>query len=193
MVTALEQRAVDAAEKRFTHLYEVHYRAILAYVARRLDSMASAQDLTEETFLVAWRKLDQVPPDEEGLYWLYGVARNLLANHHRRTSRRRSIAARFRLEGDAPEPPEDQLIRNDEARAVLEGLERLRDQDRELIRLAYWDELPHAAIAELLGCSRNAVGVRLHRAVKRLEKAMAHSGHSLVGEFRVGAPEETPS
>lgn len=94
-MTALELLAVNTAERRFTLLCDAHYRAILGYLVRCLDSMVTAQDLTEDVFLIAWRRLDQVPAAEEGGYWLYGVARRVLANHHRKTARRRGITQRF--------------------------------------------------------------------------------------------------
>lgn len=182
---------MDAAEQRFTLLYDEHYRAILAYVARRVDSMSVAQDLTEDIFLIAWDKLDQVPDGDETLFWLYGTARRVVANHRRKVARRTRISAAFR---PAPPPPDDgpaeQVVRDAEAETVHHALHELRETDRELIRLAYWDELPHAAIGEMLGCSRSAVDVRLHRAVRRLRKALARSRHIPVEGLTARAPEE---
>lgn len=188
----MEQLAVNAAEARFTSLYDTHYRAILGYLVRRVHSMATAQDLAEDVFLIAWTKLPDVPTGDEGGYWLYGVAKRVLANHQRKMARRSGITARFRLPSIDSDQPEQQLIRSTEAEAVDDAIAGLRDQDQELIRLAYWDELPHATIGALLGCSRSAVDVRLHRAVRRLRKAMARSGHIKVEEFELRAQEETP-
>ena len=183
---------MNAAEIRFTLLYNAHYRAILGYLLRRLDSVATAQDLTEDVFLIAWRKLDEVPEGDEGGYWLYGVARPVLANHLRTSARRVGLLG-FRTPRPPPAQPDEQVVRSEEARTVMAAVTRLRKQDRELIRLAYWDELPHAVIGDLLGCSRNAVDVRLHRALRRLKKAMTRSGHFQVEELGMRAPEETPS
>lgn len=182
---------MDTAQARFTHLYDSHYRAILAYLLRRLDTMATAQDLAEDVFLVAWRKLGQVPEGEDAVYWLYAVARKTLGNHIRKAAGRSRIAPRL-VEPDPPPvgQPEEQLVRNDEARAVMEAIARLREQDQELIRLAYWDELPHAAIGDLLGVSRSVVDVRLHRAMRRLGKDLAHSGHFQGEELPVPKPKE---
>ncbi len=182
---------LDAAEQRFTLLYDEHYRTVLAYVARRLDSISVAQDLAEDVFLIAWNKLDQVPDGEEALYWLYGVAKRVLSNHRRKTARRTRIAAAFLRASSPPdEGPAEQVVRDAEAEIVHHALHELRATDRELIQLAYWDELPHAAIGEMLGCSRSAVDVRLHRAVRRLRKALTRSRHIPVEGLAGRAPEE---
>ncbi len=151
---------------------------MFAFVLRRVDTTQTAQDLTEDVFLVAWSKLHDVPPAREGLYWLFGVARRIVANHSRKTANRTRLAPRLVTVAPPPAPtPEDVVVRNDEARYVIESLEVLRETDQELLRLAYWDDLPRRVIGELLEISESAVSVRLHRAVRRLEKALRHSGH----------------
>jgi RNA polymerase sigma-70 factor (ECF subfamily) len=163
---------------RFRHLYDEHHRAILAYFLRRLDH-DGAYEATEDVFLVAWRKLSDIPEGERSLAWLYSVARRVLANHRRSAARRwrlwRRLAAEPDTAGDAPEPI---VVRNEQYREALTALARLSVRDQELLRLAIWEELPHADIGLLLGCSTGAVDVRLHRAVKRLAKAFHYAGHS---------------
>ncbi len=183
---------MDEARARFSSLFEEHYRSVFAFVLRRVDTTQTAQDLTEDVFLVAWRKLDDVPLGQEGLYWLYGVARRIVANHSRKTSNRTRLAPRLITVAPLPAPPpEDVVVRNDEARYVIESLGELRETDQELLRLAYWDDLPRRAIGELLGISDSAVSVRLHRAVRRLEKSLRHSGHFVDdGPLPLTLPEE---
>src|SRR5437870_2130687 len=70
-------------ERRFHEIYERHREDVTLYVRRRVAA-DSVEDVVAETFLVCWRKLDQVP--HEPLPWLYAVARKTLANHHRATA-----------------------------------------------------------------------------------------------------------
>ncbi|NNF11144.1 MAG: RNA polymerase subunit sigma-24, partial [Acidimicrobiia bacterium] len=77
---------VRSGEAEFRMLYDRHYDAIHSYFLRRTDT-SSAPDLTAEVFLVAWRRIDDVPRGEDTLLWLYGVAANMAA-HHRRSSAR---------------------------------------------------------------------------------------------------------
>lgn len=183
---------MDAAQARFTDLYGAHYRKVLGYLLRRADCASTAQDLTEEVFLVAWRKLDAIPHGVEAEYWLYAVARKTLASHARKTTNRLRIAQRLLGRNRQPDPqPDDVLVRSEDAQLLFDALEELRDRDRELIRLAYWEELPHAAIADLLGITRGNVDVRLHRAIRRLAKELARSGHIQVEGLHPGTAKES--
>jgi RNA polymerase sigma-70 factor (ECF subfamily) len=155
----------------FRRLYDEHYDAILGYFLRRADQ-TTAQDLTAEVFLVAWRRIDDVPRGEEALLWLYGVARNTQAHQRRRVARTTRLEHRLRSVPD-PEPgeePELQVVQRAEYEQVLAAAARLKTTDQEILRLAAWEELPHDQISRLLGISVAAVDQRLHRAKKRLTK-----------------------
>ncbi len=144
---------------------------------RRIDPV-DAYDAADDVFLVAWRRLDAVPLGDEALPWLYGIARNVTSN--RRRSARRATHLRERLLGmGPPESPsvELQVVRRADDRKVLDAIATLRPQDQELLRLAAWEELPHAEIGAILGCSRKAVDARLHRVMRRLAKVLEPSGH----------------
>src|SRR5438067_3740388 len=78
------------ADSRFHEIYERHREDVAFYVRRRVAA-DSVEDLVAETFLVCWRKLDDVP--REPLPWLYAVARKLLANHYRAAAPRDLPAA----------------------------------------------------------------------------------------------------
>ena len=75
--------APDERQRRFEEVYLAHRGSILGYVLRRTDNPDDAADVIAETFLTAWRRLEDVPRDAEARLWLYGVARRVLANHHR--------------------------------------------------------------------------------------------------------------
>lgn len=179
-------------EARFEAIFRANYGAIVEYAARRVSDKTLAADIAAETFAVAWRRLEDVP--EHPLPWLYGVARLTLANH-RRTTRRQANVAEALVSSDrhftasGERPIADQIAARD---AVLEALTGLTDDDREIIRLAAWEELPAEDIAQAIGCARATVAVRLHRARRRLAKAMAHAGHVPTDEPAPLLAEETP-
>jgi RNA polymerase sigma-70 factor (ECF subfamily) len=154
---------------RFCALYEENYHRILGYALRRTDS-SEAADVVAETFTTAWRRLDAVPEGEEARLWLYGTARRVLANHHRARRRRERLAGR--LQEQAPAPLESE---RDEVGALSAAFARLREDERELLTLAGWEELGAGEIAEVLGCSRNAARTRLHRARRRLAQELGRS------------------
>ena len=167
----------DSANTRFASVFDEHHRAVLAYFLRRL-SRDDAYEATADVFLVVWRRLADVPDGDETLPWLYGVSRKVLSNRLRSGRRAdRLIARMMRVRPPDVETPETVLIRRAEDQAIVDALSTLRPQDQELLRLAYWEELPHAVIGDLVGCSRKTADVRIHRAIRRLRQAFAHSGH----------------
>lgn len=159
---------MSSPEERFSALFERTHVAMLGYAVRRVADPADAADVVAETFLVAWRRLDDVPAGEQARPWLFGVARRVLANHYRGERRRVALADRLRDSlHEAIPPPE---VR--EPTAVERALERLPEEDRELLRLLAWEELARDEIALAMGLSRGAVRVRLHRARTKLKQAM---------------------
>lgn len=159
----------DRRATLFATLYEQHYGAVHAYAARRVG-LDAADEVAAETFLVAWRRFDALPPTP--LPWLYGVARNVVFRHHDRT--RRDALARAAVERERVSlPPEDA-----EDAAVWEAWDRLRPSDREVLALIAWEELTVAEAARVLGCAAPRFSVRLFRARRRLERLLAASGAS---------------
>jgi RNA polymerase sigma-70 factor (ECF subfamily) len=159
----------DAA---FEALYAAHHQAVLGYCARRAPR-SEAWDAASETFLVAWRRFEDMPSSDEARAWLFGVAYRVLANQRRSAQRRRLLARRAAgAVHDPPPLPDAQVVRNEEELEVIEALSRLRPLDREIIRLTLWEELSPVSIAEVLGLSRGAVDQRYSRAKRRLAKEL---------------------
>jgi len=164
---------VRSGEADFRSLYDRHYDAIHSYFVRR-SGTSSAQDLTAEVFLVAWRRIADVPRGEETLLWLYGVAANVAAHQRRSIARGARLETRLRsVPTNGTTGPEPLVVRRAEYDQVLAATARLRPADQEILRLAAWEELPHDQISRLLGCSVTAVDQRIHRAKKRLAKEYA--------------------
>ena len=179
MARAPRGRALNrtADEARFHDLFDRHHRSVMAYFMRRINE-ADALDATEDVFLVAWRKLDKVPEGDATLLWLYGVARRVMANHRR--GRARSARLRSKITAEPVYPARDpatEAILSVQEEQMLGALRTLREKDREVLRLTYWEQLPHEDIGLILGCSTEAVHVRRYRAVKRLGNALGRTGH----------------
>ncbi|WP_113700910.1 RNA polymerase sigma factor [Nonomuraea lactucae] len=172
---------MDDPEERFTVLYDRHYRNVLGYALLRAEQ-SIAEDLVSETFLVAWRRLDELP--DPPLPWLLGVTRNLLRNQRVRRLRGDELIARLGrastfVEGDVAERVETRQ----EALAVLACL---REQDIEAVVLASWYGLTPAQAAQAVGCSPRTYNVRLHRARRRLADVLGrkHSFLSIQGHIQ---------
>jgi RNA polymerase sigma-70 factor (ECF subfamily) len=154
---------------RLEDLFEAHHRALLAYAARRLPTLTDAEDVVAEVFLVAWRRIDDVPEGDAALPWLYGVARKTIGNQRRGMFRRGRLQARLEQTAERSSPGAPAAANVEPA---LDALDRLGEADRELLRLVAWEELSHAEIAAVMGISVNAVAIRLHRARARFEQAL---------------------
>jgi RNA polymerase sigma-70 factor (ECF subfamily) len=137
---------------------------VTSFVLRRVHRDRAA-DVVEETFLAAWRRLDEAPGDAR--LWLYGIARGVVANDRR--SQLRAGALVRRLLGVAGEATPDHAVDAGQGPA-WEAFRRLPSRDREVVALVAWEDLDIAEIAAVLGCSEGAVRVRLHRARARLTR-----------------------
>jgi RNA polymerase sigma factor (sigma-70 family) len=166
----LERTAVRD-EAQFRAMYDANFRAVLGYALRRVSAAQDAGDVVADTFLVAWRRRDDVPDDPgEARAWLFATARRVLANHRRGEERRGRLAERLRAEiaamplaADAP----------DDVLAVHVALRGLSDDDRELLTLTSWEEMTPGDISIALGVPAATVRTRLHRARRRLARLLA--------------------
>jgi RNA polymerase sigma factor (sigma-70 family) len=169
----------DDDERRFRALFESEARGVLGYALRRVESAEDAADIVAETFSVAWRRIEDVPPDAEARLWLYGVARRVLANQRRGALRRQRLADRFReqlrLTTDGVAAADD-----DRADAVRHAIARLPEQDREVLSLANWEGFTPTEIAGVIGVPAATVRTRLHRARWRLRAELEASGDMVI-------------
>jgi RNA polymerase sigma-70 factor (ECF subfamily) len=158
------------AMQRFTALYDAHNRQVYGYAANRVDRHV-ADEIVGDTFLIAWRRFDELP--DPPLPWLLGVARNLIRDQGRQSARRNSIEAELNAWATTDErtgaDPADVVI---DRFGILTALASLDADDREVLTLVSWQGLTPAQAAGVIGCTRAAYRVRLHRARRRLERAM---------------------
>ncbi len=165
-VATLGEHVRTLDEASFRQLFDTHVDAVYRYCVRRA-SVPDAEDALVEVFATLWRRRASVRIDNE-LAWLYGTARKILANQRRSLARRMRLRERLELEpvtvGWDPVQPADR---------VLEALHRIPKKDREVIRLALWEDLDPPEIGQVLGCSAEAASMRLNRAYTRLSRLLA--------------------
>lgn len=162
--------------ERFQQLYDAGYGPVLGYARRRTDTIDDAHDVVSETFMTAWRRLDEVPEGERARLWLFGVARRNLANHHRGRRRYRDLSQRLQREPASSDDVAAAGLGGMETVSIAAAFERLSESDQDVLVMAGWEQLDAGQIAEVLGCSRPSARVRLHRARKRFTAALAAEG-----------------
>lgn len=156
----------DDRRDRFERLFNDHHTNVRAYVRRRSDA-AMVDDVVAETFLVAWRRLDAVPP--EAGPWLFGVARRVLSTQRRAERRRSALLDRLSVTAPPAALSPDGLGEDD---ALRRALARLSERDREALLLVAWEDLSIAEAAAAMGVAPVTMRVRLHRARRRLAAAL---------------------
>jgi RNA polymerase sigma-70 factor (ECF subfamily) len=164
-------------DARFNQLFERHHADVLAYFLRRLEAH-EAEEATAEVFVVAWRRIGDVPAGFEAPRWLFGVAHNVLRNRQRSIRRAGRLLAHLAAAPNAQPPtPETVVLRRDEDQMILDLLERLRPTDREVLRLRLWEEASFDEIAAVMDCSLHAAEQRYRRALVRLRSISRGLGH----------------
>ena len=163
----------------FEAFYRQHLEAVQSFVARRVESPEDAADLTAEVFLATIRasrdyRGEAVVP----LAWLYGIARRVVAGHHRSTARAvravRRIDARELLDDESTDRIVARLDGQREARRVYRSLAELPERQRAVVELVALDGLSLTEAAGALGISPGNARVLYHRARRRLAGALAH-------------------
>lgn len=161
-----------ADRSQFETIWREHRHQVLAYCLRRASS-ADAEDACAETFLVVWRRIDEIPPAPKTLLSLYGIARNVLSNQRRAFHRRGRLHTKLTHLGMTPAAdPLHVVVQSAEDRVVSDAVRRLKPVDREIVMLDVWEDLSRAEIAQVMGMTRGAVDQRIHRAYQKLSRAL---------------------
>lgn len=159
-------------QAEFHEVYASHIRQIYAYCMRRTDASA-AQDVAAEVFVVLWKRWADRPSDDQLRPWIYGIARNVLANSDR--AGRRRVRLLYKLDQlralDSAEPESVTMIREDH-REVLTALSKLSSTDQETVKLVLWEGLTRDEVAQIYGVSRSAIDQRLSRAFRRIGRML---------------------
>jgi len=174
LYVSIEERAGLAL---FDEVYRLHNRPVYAYLRGRCGEMDAAADLLQETFLRAWRHLDEVRrvPAESRLYWLLAVARNVANDHHRRKEVRRPFAhplPETLPSGDRAHDPAASAEAASTADDVDQALAALPEDLRVVVSLRYLGDLNSAEIAQALDRPPGTVRYQLSQARALLARNM---------------------
>jgi RNA polymerase sigma-70 factor (ECF subfamily) len=169
---AVDKRELDAA---FTELYRAHLRDVYSYAYYRVGDHHDAEDLTEQTFLQAYRHFERARRESNGRPlrpWLIRIAHNLAANYYRDRSRRPQTHLEDAAVLSAPHATEELVESRQELRDVLEGVSLLPDDRREALIMRFALGMDNREIARALDRSEGATKVLIHRAIKQLEQGL---------------------
>jgi RNA polymerase sigma-70 factor, ECF subfamily len=162
--------SLDAA---FTDLYRAHLRDVYSYSYYRVGNHHDAEDLTEQTFLQAYRHFERAQRESQGRPlrpWLIRIAHNLAANYYRDRSRRPQTTIDDAGTLAGPHSTETLVEDREDLNRILECVQRLPDDRREALIMRFALGMDNREIARALGRTDGATKVLLHRAIRQLEE-----------------------
>jgi RNA polymerase sigma-70 factor, ECF subfamily len=159
-------------DTEFSDLYRAHLRDVYSYAYYRVGNHHDAEDLTEQTFLQAYRHFERAQRESDGRPlrpWLIRIAHNLAANLYRDRSRKPASPIDDTTTLIAPHTTEQLVEGREQARQVLDGVSRLPEDRREALIMRFALGMDNREIARALGRSDGATKVLIHRAIKQLQ------------------------
>ncbi len=162
-------------DAEFTRLYRDHMRDVYSYLYYRVGNHHDAEDLTEQTFLRAYRHFERAQEEAEGRPlrpWLIRIAHNLAANFYRDRSRRPVASLEDATILGSSESLESVVEGREQLEEIIECVRKLPEERRDALIMRFSLGMDNREIARALGRSDGATKVLLHRAVKQLEQTM---------------------
>ena len=163
-------------DSEFSELYRAHLRDVYSYAYYRVGNHHDAEDLTEQTFLQAYRHFERAQRESRGRPlrpWLIRIAHNLAANLYRDRSRRPASPLEDNSELVASHTTEDLVEGREELSRVLDGVRQLPEDRREALIMRFALGMDNREIARAMGRTDGATKVLIHRAIKQLEGIVA--------------------
>ncbi len=165
----------ERIDRDFSDLYRAHLRDVYSYAYYRIGNHHDAEDLTEQTFLQAYRHFERAQRESNGRPlrpWLIRIAHNLAANYYRDRSRRPVTQLEDATVLTAPHGTEEMVEGREEVKEVLAGVSNLPDDRREALIMRFALDMDNREIARAMGRSEGATKVLLHRAIRQLEQEL---------------------
>ncbi len=162
-------------DQDFTELYRTHLRDVYSYAYYRIGNHHDAEDLTEQTFLQAYRHFERAQRESEGRPlrpWLIRIAHNLAANYYRDRARRPQTPLEDASVLSATHDTETLVEERQELAAILSGVGRLPEDRRDALIMRFALDMDNREIARALGRSEGAAKVLIHRAIRQLDQAL---------------------
>lgn len=182
----LKQAAAGSAEA-FEQLVLKYQTAVYNLCLRMTGDPEDAADMTQESFLKAWRNLESFQGNSAFSTWLYRLASNTCLDHLRSVKRRPQLSLVMEDEDgetqaldvpDSAPTPEEQVIALDEQSRLNEALQALEEDQRQILILRAVNGLSYTEIAEALQLKEGTVKSRLARARDQLRKKLQQNGNN---------------
>lgn len=169
---ALAARAKRGDQAAFTEIYEQHYQAVYTYIFYRVSDRSLAEDLAADVFV---RLVDKIHTfkfqDRPILAWLYTIARNRVIDYRRQNGRATLVDLEENLDASSDDPATETENLLEHA-ALANALEKLTEDQRQVILLKFVEEYSNASVAAVLGKTEGAVKSLQHRALAAMHRVL---------------------
>jgi RNA polymerase sigma factor (sigma-70 family) len=163
-VVELVRRAKDGNEQAMSELITIHKALVYTIIFRMVNDPELSKDLTQETFIRFFLKIDRVKYAEKTKAWICRIARNIVYDHFRKEKRKKTVPL-----DQIPEISGTSNIEKKHKQMIIQdALQKLQERDRMLLTMAYFEGFSLAELAEAMNMSVNNAKVALHRARLRL-------------------------
>lgn len=175
---ALVREIRDSNEAAFTALYERYYQRIYSFSFLRLRNHADSEEVVQETFTSVFRSIDAFHGKSSILSWIYGIAKNTVNNHIRRSVAREQRVQRAERElvrnhvWSSPSTPEEEYSMQRCAESLRAQLASVADWQAEIFVMRHVENLPIGEIAARTSRSNDAVRSSLSRVKRRLVESV---------------------
>jgi len=161
------------SRKTYSSIYDKYVDKIYRFVVLKVKSQEIAEDLTSEVFLRGWQSFKEKKDKIENMQaFLYQIARNLLADHYRQSSKAQLVSVEYAPITDSSQDLEEKAFLRSDLEQVKAALVNINEDYREVIIWYYLDELKVPEIAKMLDKSEPTTRVLIHRALKALRNEL---------------------
>lgn len=159
-------------EKYFEEIIERYTEKIRRYIARLVGNWQESEDITQEVFIKAYENIASFNPKMRFSSWIYRIAHNESVNYIKKHYKTQNVEYNDEIKNRFHEENEalSKIFASEDRSLVRDGLFRLKEADREILELSYFEEKSYLEIADILEISVNSVGPKIKRAKDKLKK-----------------------
>jgi RNA polymerase sigma-70 factor, ECF subfamily len=175
---ALMLQVKEGDHKCFEELLHRYEKQLLSFFYRQLGDYEGSKDLLMETFMRIYNAANRYEPRAKFSTYIYRIARNVCINEFRKRETRKAESLDVLSEDTGMEIPADELnaveimVQKEQQEMVRRSLDILTEDQRTILILAEYQELPYERIAQIMNCTVGTVKSRMHRARQRIKEWM---------------------
>ena len=153
-------------------IYQDNFIQVYRYILSISGDPHLAEDITQETFFKAMQKISGFRGDCSLTTWLCRIARNLYLNHKNRQTRDRNYLKHYPPETVSPEIVEQELIQKEQARDVIDAVQKLNDPYKDVFSLRAFSDISFKEIGKIFGKNDSWARVTYHRAKLKIKEEL---------------------